>query len=52
MFRDWQANLNSIFGEGDSRPGPQMDDWFCMPQESSPGRLGKTRADFCKSEYG
>jgi len=27
MFLDWQADPNSIFGEGDFRPRPQMDDW-------------------------
>ena len=37
MFRDWQANLNSIFGEGGIRQRPQMDDWFCVLQERSPG---------------
>src|SRR5258708_37680294 len=45
MFRDWQANPNSIFGEGDIRPRPQMDDWFCISQE--PIRWeAKTRTNF------
>jgi hypothetical protein len=45
MFRDWQANPNSIFGEGDFRPRPQMDDWFCISQEPTAGRR-KTRTSF------
>ena len=49
MFRDWQANLNSIFGEGDSRPGPQMDDWFCISQEPIAERR-KTRTNFANEQ--
>jgi hypothetical protein len=37
MFRDWQANPNSIFGEGTGQR-PQMDDWFCISQEPIAGR--------------
>jgi hypothetical protein len=33
MLLDRQADPNSISGEGDSRPRPQMDDWFCISQE-------------------
>jgi hypothetical protein len=45
MFRDWQANPNSIFGEGGIRQRPQMDDWFCISQEPIAGRR-KTRTSF------
>jgi hypothetical protein len=51
MFRDWQANLNSIFGEGDFRPRPQMDDWFCISQEPIAGRR-KTRTNFADQKAG
>ena len=51
MFRDWQANLNSIFGEGDFRPRPQMDDWFCITQEPIAGRR-TARTNFAYEKAG
>jgi hypothetical protein len=49
MFQDWQADPNSIFGEGDFRPRPQMDDWFCITQEPIAGRR-KTRTSFANEK--
>jgi hypothetical protein len=42
MFRDWQVNLNSIFGEGLGQR-PQMDDWFCISQEPIAARRTRAR---------
>jgi hypothetical protein len=49
MFLDWQADPNSIFGEGDFRPRPQMDDWFCISQEPIAERR-KTRPNFANEQ--
>lgn len=49
MFLDWQADPNSIFGEGDFRPRPQMDDWFCISQEPIAERR-KTRPNFANKQ--